>query len=162
MAKFVSKDTPTDGEFEAHDDENNTNFPTANYWKNTSLPSAPTKYWRNNSGTLDEMTQTQKDVVDAAEAESAQKSQVLSDIVNGNNAIASWVANNNLDEATTADKKFINKKLDEVYNSIKVGALPAASDLLANDVPTSGALTQVLIDDLKAEIDVFLPSGGGE
>lgn len=150
MADAVSKTTPTKGVIHSI---NTPDYPTNDYFIDPVLPSSDKRYWKNDSGALAEMTQAEKDVVDAVIAEENQRQAVLIDIRKGERALAFWVANNDIDDFTTLNKKNINKKLEDVYNSLNVGALSAASDLLENDINASGELTQALIDDLKDEID---------
>jgi len=153
MAEFVSKATPTNGVIKsAHDDEKRTFYPANDYWMNLVWPSAAKKYWVNNGGNLEEGSTAQKDAVDAAEGDVYAKSGALGNIRKGEKAIANWKVDNGIDSMSSADRKFIEKKLEDVFNSIYAGSLPTASDLLINDTNASGALTQTLIDNLKTQI----------
>jgi len=148
----VSKTLPTNGVFYS---VNTPDYPTDDYWHNPVLPSVDKKYWKNNADTLAEMPQGEKDVVDAAEAEKLAKSTALEDIDNGEIAVANWRVASAIDAMSEADRKFIDKKLEDAFNSIYAGSLITACEILANDTTPAGALTQAIIDDLHTQIQTY-------
>ncbi len=74
MADVVSKTNPQAGVLSS---VNTPDYPPEDWFINPVLPPGPSKYWKNDNGTLAEMTQPEKDVVDAAEAAALDAQQRL-------------------------------------------------------------------------------------
>jgi len=129
------------------------NYPIVDWIHNPVIPECEWKYWKIVDDTVKEMTQAEKDEVDATIAIIANLNTLKSNSNVGKDIFFRWIADNNINTNWTSTQQV--NSLFETYRallqSLQLGLLEAAYEL-AGEMVEAAPLTQTIIDDLVAKI----------
>jgi len=115
MTYFVSKDEPGMGVLNSG---NENNRPADEFWRGPALPDGPPKYWKNDNGTLAEMTADEK-VDKEAELTAGFKSQMIRLTKKGDDLASTLKCSCEIDGLTV--------KVGDIKNYKGVFVLPAST-----------------------------------